>query len=48
MDIKMKKDYVAPKTVPDRFVSESFLCDSKNTGIDSDRIDYGEPEELNW
>jgi len=48
MNTKMKENYVAPETVSVELVSESFLCNSEITAIDSDRIDYGTPEELTW
>lgn len=43
-----KINYVAPETFSVRLISESFLCDSEITGIDSERIDYGDPEIFIW
>lgn len=48
MNIKMEENYVAPETVSVELVSESIICNSEITGIDSDRIDYGDPENLTW
>ena len=48
MNTKMKENYVAPETVSVELVSESFICDSEITGIVSDRIDYGDPNEITW
>lgn len=48
MNTKTKENYVAPETVSVELVSESFICNSEITGIDSERIDYGDPENLTW
>ena len=48
MNTKTKENYVAPETVSVELVSESFICNSEITAIDSDRIDYGNPETLTW
>ena len=48
MNSKMKENYVAPETVSVELVSESLICNSEITGIDSERIDYGNPENLTW
>ena len=48
MNTKLKENYIAPETVSVELVSESLICNSEITGIDSDRIDYGTPEELTW
>lgn len=48
MNTKTKENYVAPETIPVELVSESFLCNSEITAIDSDRIDYGNPNEITW
>lgn len=44
----MKENYVTPETISIELVSESFICDSEITGIHSDRIDYGDPNEITW
>lgn len=45
----MKENYVAPETVSVELVSESFICNSDITAIDSERIDYGDPgDEIIW
>ncbi len=43
-----KESYVAPETFSVKVVSENFLCNSEITGIDSERLDYGDPENLTW
>ena len=49
MNTKMKENYVAPETVSVELVSESLICNSEITGIESDRIDYGDPgDEIIW
>ncbi len=49
MNTKMKENYVVPETVSVELVSESLICNSEITGIDSDRIDYGDPgDEIIW
>ena len=48
MNTKMKENYVTPETISVKLVSESFLCSSEITGIESERIDYGDPENLTW
>jgi hypothetical protein len=48
MNTDLKENYVAPETFSVRLIAESFLCDSEITGIDSNRIDYGDPQELIW
>lgn len=48
MNTKMKENYVAPETISIELVSESFICNSEITGIASDRIDYGDPQDLTW
>ena len=48
MNTKMKENYVTPETISVKLVSESFLCNSEITGIESERIDYGDPENLTW
>lgn len=49
MNTKMKENYVTPETISVKLVSESFICDSEITGIDSGRIDYGAPgDEIIW
>lgn len=48
MNTDLKENYVAPETFSVRLISESFLCNSEITGIDSNRIDYGNPEEIIW
>lgn len=48
MNSKMEENYVAPETVSVELVSESIICNSEITGIDSERIDYGNPENLTW
>ena len=44
----LKENYIAPETFSVRLISEGFLCNSETTGIDSNRIDYGDPQELIW
>lgn len=48
MKIQMKENYVVPQMDAMELISENFICDSQITGIDSDRIDYGNPENLTW
>lgn len=48
MKTKMKKNYVVPQTEEMKLISENLICDSQITGIDSERIDYGNPENLTW
>lgn len=48
MKTKMKENYVVPQTEEMELIFENFICDSQITGIDSDRIDYGNPENLTW
>ena len=49
MNTKMKENYVAPETISVELVSESLICNSEITGIESDRIDYGDPgDEIIW
>ena len=48
MNTRMKENYVAPETISVELVFESFICDSEITGIDSERIDYGNPQDLTW
>jgi len=48
MKTKLKENYVVPQTEEMELISENFICDSQITGIDSDRIDYGNPENLTW
>ncbi len=48
MNTRMKENFVAPETISVELVSESFICDSEITGIDSERIDYGNPQDLTW
>jgi hypothetical protein len=48
MNTDLKENYVAPETFSVRLIAESFLCDSETTGIDSNRIDYGLPEDIIW
>jgi hypothetical protein len=48
MKTKMKENYVVPQTEEMELISENLICDSQITGIDSDRIDYGNPENLTW
>ena len=48
MKTKLKENYVVPQTEEMELISENFICDSKITGIDRDRIDYGNPENLTW
>ena len=48
MNTKMKENYVAPETVSVELFSESLICNSEITGIDSERIDYGKPQDLTW
>jgi len=48
MNTKMEENYVAPETVSVELVSESIICNSEITGIDSKRLDYGDPESLTW
>ena len=48
MDPILKENYVAPETFSVGLISEGFLCNSDITGIYSERIDYGLPEQLAW
>ena len=49
MNTKMKENYFAPETVSLELVSESLICNSEITGIESERIDYGDPgNEIIW
>lgn len=48
MKTKMKENYVVPQTEEMELISENLICDSQITGIDSERIDYGNPENLTW
>ena len=48
MNSKMEENYVAPETVSVELVSESIICNSEITGIESERIDYGNPQDLTW
>lgn len=49
MNTKMKEYYVTPETISVTLVSESLICNSEITGIESERIDYGAPgDEIIW
>lgn len=48
MKTKMKENYVVPQAEEMELISENLICDSQITGIDSERIDYGNPENLTW
>jgi len=48
MNTKKEENYVAPETVSVELVSESIICNSEITDIDSERLDYGDPKSLTW
>lgn len=48
MKTQMKEYYVVPQMDAMELISESIICESGITGIDSDRIDYGDPQSLTW
>lgn len=48
MNIKMKEEYFAPKSVSKELNLESIVCDSPFSGVEASRSDYGEAEEQEW
>ena len=44
----MKENYSVPYMESVKPEAENFICYSETTGIDSDRTDYGDPQDLTW
>ena len=48
MNTLKKENYVVPGIISVKLVPPGFFCTSETTGVDSYRLDYGDPENIIW